>query len=340
VKARKPEKMLCLGIEGTAHTFGIGIADSEGKVLANKKDSYIPPQGMGIHPREAARHHSEIAHKLLTGALKEAGISAGSISLISFSMGPGMGPCLRTAATMARALSAFLSIPLVGVNHILAHIEIGRLITKAKNPIVLNLSGGTTQIVTYEEGRYRVMGETLDITVANCFDTFAREIGLHDPHSPWPGPVFDECASKGTSYVNLPYTVKGMDVSFSGLLTNALDKAKNGYKHEDLCFSLQETALAMITEITERALAHTGKTELLLTGGFSRNKRLREKLKIMTEEHDAEFLVVPDEFATDNGAMIAWNGILSYKNGITTPIEKSQVRPSWRVEQIEIPWIK
>lgn len=340
MKIKTSEKVLCLGIEGTAHTLGIGIVDSEGKVLINIKDSYFPSFGKGIHPREAAQHHGEIAHKLMKKAFREVGITPQSINLVAFSMGPGMGPCLRTAATMARALSAFLSIPLVGVNHILAHIEIGRLVTGARDPVVLNVSGGTTQIVTYEDRRYRIMGETLDITVANCFDVFAREIGLYDPNNPWLGPKFDECASRGTRYIRLPYTVKGMDLSFSGLLTQTLSKLKNGHKRDDLCYSLQETALAMVTEVTERALAHTEKDQLLLTGGFSRNKRLQEMLRIMTRERNAEFYVVPDEFATDNGAMIAWTGLLFYKNGIITPIEKSQVRPKWRVEDVRIPWTK
>ena len=333
-------KVLCLGIEGTAHTLGIGIVDSEGKVLVSTKDSYSPPFGKGIHPREAAQHHGKIAHELIKKTFRGARTTPQSINLIAFSMGPGMGPCLRTAATMARALSAFLSIPLVGVHHILAHIEIGRLVTGARHPVVLIVSGGTTQIVTYEEGRYRIMGETLDITVANCFDVFAREIGLYDPNNPWLGPKFDECASRGTRYIHLPYTVKGMDLSFSGLLTHALDKLKNGHKCEDLCYSLQETALAMVTEVTERALAYTEKDQLLLTGGFSRNKRLQEMLGIMTKERSVGLHVVPNEFATDNGAMIAWTGLLFYRNRIITPIEKSQVRPRWRVEDVRIPWVK
>jgi len=340
MQTKDPKRLLCLGIEGTAHTLGIGIADSEGKILANVRDSYLPPFGKGIHPREAAQHHSEIAHKLLEKALRKSGISPQSINLVGFSMGPGMGPCLRTVATMARALSAFLGIPLVGVHHILAHIEIGRLVTSAKDAVVLIVSGGTTQVVTYEEARYRIMGETLDITVANCFDAFAREIGLYDPNSPWLGPKFDEYALRGTEYIPLPYVVKGMDLSFSGLLTHALRELKNGHKREDLCYSMQETALAMVTEVTERALAHTEKDQLLLTGGFSRNVRLQEMLRIMTRDRSAEFHFVPSEFATDNGAMIAWTALLLFTNGVATPIERSCVRPKWRVDAVKIPWVK
>jgi len=336
----RKESLLCLGVEGTAHTLGMGVVDSEGRVLANAKHSYIPPSGMGIHPRDASQHHSEFAGKVLDEALSNARIDASDIDLVAFSMGPGMGPCLRTAATIARVLSKYLRIQLVGVNHILAHIEIARLATGTLDPVVLNVSGGTTQIVVFEKGRYRVFGETLDIAVGNAFDVFARESGIHDPSNPWPGPKFVETAERGRQYVELPYLVKGMDVAFSGLVTQALRYLKEGYKVEDLCYSLQETALAMLTEVTERAMAHTEKNVLLLTGGSARNRRLQEMLQIMTRERGGEVRVVPAEFATDNGAMIAWTGVLANCAGIVTPIEKSSVRPRWRIEEVNVPWIK
>ncbi len=334
------KRLLCLGIEGTAHTLGMGLVDSGGRVLVNVRDSYIPPSGMGIHPREASQHHSEVSGKILRETFRVGRADASDIDLIAFSMGPGMGPCLRTAATIARALSGFLKIGLVGVNHILAHIEIARHVTGALDPVVLNVSGGTTQIVVFEKGRYRVFGETLDIAIGNAFDVFARESGIHDPSNPWPGPKFDEVASKGSQYIELPYLVKGMDLAFSGLVTQALRYLKEGKKVEDLCYSLQETALAMLTEVTERAMAHTEKNTLLLTGGFARNKRLQEMLSVMTKERGGELSVVPAEFAADNGAMIAWTGILAHNAGIATPVEKSFVRPRWRIDEVKVPWIK
>jgi len=332
------DRILCLGIEGTAHTLGIGIVDSKGRILANVKDSHIPPFGKGIHPREAAQHHADVIGKVLEEALRISEVKPRELNLIAFSMGPGLGPCLRAAATAARALSTYLNIPLVGVNHMVAHVEIAKLITGAKDSVILNVSGGTTQIIVLEKGRYRVFGETLDIAIGNCFDKFAREVRLHDPDTPWPGPLFDKMASKGTKYISLPYTVKGMDLAFSGMLTYALNKFKEGERIEDLCYSIQETALAMVTEVTERALAHTEKKELLLTGGFAKNKRLQEMLSIMVKDHDAKFYVVPNEVATDNGAMIAWTGLLAYKSGVTTPIEKSFVKRKWRIENVSIPW--
>ncbi|MEM3045773.1 MAG: KEOPS complex N(6)-L-threonylcarbamoyladenine synthase Kae1 [Candidatus Bathyarchaeia archaeon] len=330
---------LCLGIEGTAHTLGMGVVSSAGKILADVRDSYVPAVGRGIHPREASQHHGEVVGKVLAEALQQARIGPEQIGLVAFSQGPGLGPCLRTTATTARALSTFLNVPLVGVNHIVAHIEVAKLMTGAVDPLVLILSGGTTQIVALEDRRYRVFGETLDITVANCLDVFAREVGLTDPGKPWLGPKFDETASKGNRYIPLPYTVKGMDLQFSGLLSAALRKHKEAdCSLEDLCFSLQETALSMVAEVAERALAHTRKPSLVLTGGFARNRRLQSMLASMVKEHDATLHVAPHEYAADNGAMIAWTGILAYNAGQVTPVERSHVRPRWRVDSVPIPW--
>ncbi len=329
-----------LGIEGTAHTLGMVIADCKGNILSNIRDSYLPPSGSGIHPREASQHHSDVSANVFEQALRKSNVSPHELRLVAFCMGPGMGPCLRTTATIARALSQYLGIPLVGVNHMLAHIEIGRWVTQTDTPVVLNVSGGTTHIVIHEKGRYRVFGETLDMAIGNAFDFFAREAGIHDPANPWPGPKFDETASKGSKYMALPYLVKGMDLAFSGLVTHALRLVKDGYNVEDVCYSLQETALAMITEVTERAMAHTENDTLLLTGGFARNKRLREMLATMTQDRGAKFYAVPPELATDNGAMVAWTGILQHRYGMDTSIKDSLVRPKWRIEDVKVPWIE
>lgn len=335
------ERVLCLGIEGTAHAFGVGIVSSDGKILGEAKSSYIPPPGRGIHPREASQHHSRVADRVLREALDKAGVKPGELDVIAFSQGPGLGPCLRATATVARAIAAYLGKPLVGVNHHVAHVEIGKLITGVKDPLFLILSGGSTQLLGFEGGRYRVFGETLDITLANCIDVFAREVGIVDHDSPWPGPAFDRLAERGSRYLPLPYTVKGMDLQFSGLLTAALRRFREGgVRLEDLCYSLQETALAMVVEVAERALAQTGKRELLLSGGFARNRRIREMLSSMVKLHDATFHVVPPRYATDNGVMIAWTGILAYRSGLTLRVEESLVKPKWRIEDVKVPWME
>ena len=340
MKKRKASESCCLGIESTADDFSVGISTFDGEILANIISAYMPEEG-GIHPREAARHHAEAASKVLEEAFTKSGIKLQNLSATAFSQGPGLGPCLRTGATVARALASYLKVPLVGVNHCIAHIEIGKLKTGAKDPITLYVSGGNTIVAAFDSGRYRVFGETLDIALGNCLDVFAREAGLRQREGMPFGAIVEKLATEGKKLIPLPYTVKGMDTSFSGLLTAAVNLIKKGeYKLEDLCYSLQETAFSMVTEVTERALAHTEKKEVLLTGGVAANKKLQSMVEVIAEEHNAEFCVVPSQFAIDNGAMIAWTGVLSYKCGMVTPIEKSFVKLRWRLEEVEVPWVR
>jgi N6-L-threonylcarbamoyladenine synthase/protein kinase Bud32 len=340
LQKKHPNNSYCLGIESTADDFGAAILSFEGKVLSNANDTYMPKKG-GIHPREAARHHAEAAEKVLAEAIEKAEIQPRDISLVAFSQGPGLGPCLRTGATAARALASYLDVPLVGVNHCVAHIEIGKLATGATDPVTLYVSGGNTIISAFEASKYRVFGETLDVAVGNCLDVFAREVGLKQRRGAPFGAIVEELAANGKEFVSLPYTVKGMDLSFSGLLTAAVQAFREKkYALEDVCYSLQEVAFSMLTEVTERALAHTEKLEVLLTGGVAANKKLQSMLAVVAEEHDARFCVVPLRLAADNGAMVAWTGILAYKCGLSTPVEKSFVNVKWRLEDVYAPWVE
>jgi N6-L-threonylcarbamoyladenine synthase/protein kinase Bud32 len=325
--------LICIGIEGTAEKTGVGIVDSEGNILASRGKPLIPESG-GIHPREAAEHHASAIVPLIKDALKEAKLDIDDIELVAFSRGPGLGPALRTTATAARSLALSLNVPIIGVNHCIGHVEIGRLTTGAEDPVSLYVSGGNTQVIAYESERYRVFGETLDIAIGNCLDQFAREVGLGHPG----GPKVEELAGKANEYIKLPYAVKGMDLSFSGLLTAALRKYGSGAPLNDVCYSLQETAFSMLVEVTERALAHTKKQEVMLCGGVAANSRLREMISIMADEHFAEFYMPPMKYCGDNGAMIAWMGQLMYKHGLTQEIEDTTVIQKYRTDQVDVPW--
>ena len=325
--------MICLGIEGTAHTIGIGIVDSSGKVLSDASDMYRPPKG-GIHPREAANHHADFVAPLIEKTVLDAGIDFADIGLIAFSQGPGLGPCLRTAATAARALSVSLSRPIIGVNHCVAHLEIGRLGNDAEDPLMLYASGGNTQVVAYSKGRYRVFGETMDIGVGNMLDKFGILAGLGF----YAGPRIEELAGKGRELLDLPYSVKGMDVAFSGILTAAKQYLTNGATMEDLCFSLQETVFAMLTEVTERALAQAEKDEVVLAGGVARNRRLSAMVRSMAEERGAAVYEPPFKYLVDNGVMIAWNGIQSHLSGQKMDIEQTRINQRYRTDQVNVTW--
>lgn len=267
---------------------------------------------------------------MLKLALEKANVQIKDIDIIAFSQGPGLPQCLKVGAVVARALALKYKKPLVPVNHCIAHIEIGKLTTESKDPVVLYLSGGNTQIIAFAEGRYRVFGETEDIPIGNALDNLARGMGL-----PTPGGFEIERLAKNGKYFDLSYVVKGMDLSFTGLVTEALRKFKKGIKTEDIAYSFQETCFAMLTEVTERAVAHTDKEEVLLVGGVAANKRLQEMLRTMCEERGAKFFVVPQEYSGDNGAMIACAGIEAYKRNHIISIEKSEIKQKWRIDDVE-----
>jgi N6-L-threonylcarbamoyladenine synthase/protein kinase Bud32 len=322
----------CLGIESTAHTFSTGVVDRSGTVAGLASDTYVPAEG-GLHPIKVAQHHVDCFQDIIWSALEKAGIEIEAIGLVAFSQGPGLGPCLRVGASIARTLHLRLGVPIVGVNHCVAHVEIGRLACAVDDPLTLYVSGGNTIVSAFDCGRYQVFGETLDIAVGNMLDAFARAAGLPHPG----GPKIEALAGEAQVYIHLPYTVKGMDLAFSGLLT-AATRALNSYSLADVAYSLQETAFAMLAEVTERALAHTEKTELLLTGGVAANGRLQEMIGLVAKDHGTRFVAVPRELAGDNGAMIAWAGILQFGCEGGLALEQTNIIPKWRLDDVPIPW--
>lgn len=326
-----------LGIESTAHTASVGVVGHEGDgalaILANVSSSYSPPEG-GIHPREAANHHAEALPHLVREALAAAGLEARDLAAVAFSQGPGLGPCLRTGASAARALSLTVDRPLVGVNHCVAHLEVGRAVMGCEDPVLLYASGGNTQVIAYAAGRYRVFGETLDIGIGNMLDKLGREMGLPFPA----GPALERMASGGERLLPLPYSVKGMDVAYSGMLTAAAQLLARGADVRDLALSVQETAFAMLVEVTERAMAHIGRDEVLLGGGVAANGRLREMTTIMAEERGAVSYAPPPSLCVDNGGMIAVLGSMMLEAGSTTPLDASAVDQRFRTDEVEVTW--
>ncbi|KAL7748829.1 putative tRNA threonylcarbamoyladenosine biosynthesis protein kae1 [Sorochytrium milnesiophthora] len=363
---------IALGLEGSANKLGVGImyhpagtapsaaGVSEGssgagegvRILANIRHTYITPPGQGFLPKDTARHHRDWILKLIKQAMAEAQLTVDDIDVICYTKGPGMAAPLLSVAIVARTLSLMWKKPIVGVNHCIGHIEMGRQITGASNPVILYVSGGNTQVIAYSEKRYRIFGETIDIAVGNCLDRFARVLNI--PNDPSPGYNIEQYAKRGTEYIELPYSVKGMDVSFSGLLSfledlvAAQDKSgsgksdvrdskrarKNGSKSqpesspsaatapelltpENLCYSLQETVFAMLVEITERAMAHVGTNEVLIVGGVGCNVRLQEMMQQMCLLRSTTAQVAKQAlcFSTDERYCID-NGIMIAHGGL------------------------
>jgi N6-L-threonylcarbamoyladenine synthase/protein kinase Bud32 len=346
--------MLALGVEGTAHTFGAGVVrreDGRTTILSSETDMLRPEKG-GIHPREAANHHAAVGPDVLARSLEKAGVRPDELDLVAFSQGPGLGPCLRTAATVARAFALAAEKPLLGVNHCVAHLEIGRALgvegtpgpraggssaaaAGAHDPVLLYASGGNTQVIAFKGGKYRVFGETLDVGVGNMLDKFAREEGV-----PFPGgPEVEKLARRGSRLLDLPYSVKGMDMAFSGLLTAArAHRRDKGATLEDACFSLQETAFAMLVEVTERALAHTEKDEVVLGGGVACNERLWEMTRAMCEARGARAFRPEKRLLVDNGAMIAHLGMVEHEAGVRQTLAETVVDQRQRTDDIVVTW--
>ncbi|OXV05384.1 hypothetical protein Egran_06848 [Elaphomyces granulatus] len=361
--------MIAIGLEGSANKLGVGVMrhpddDSPAQVLSNIRHTFVSPPGEGFLPKDTARHHRAWVVKLVKQALKEAKVDVEEVDCICYTKGPGMGAPLQSVAVAARMLSLLWGKELVGVNHCVGHIEMGRYITGATNPIVLYVSGGNTQVIAYSSQRYRIFGETLDIAVGNCLDRFARTLRISN--DPAPGYNIEQLAKKGKLLVDLPYTVKGMDCSFSGILSavDALaalwgfDKEDAANDHDDakgveqthhadgtvkptsadLCFSLQETVFAMLVEITERAMAHVGSKEVLIVGGVGCNERLQEMMGIMARDRGGSVHATDERFCIDNGIMIAQAGLLAYKTGLRTPLEESTCTQRFRTDDVLVRW--
>ncbi|XP_065509102.1 tRNA N6-adenosine threonylcarbamoyltransferase [Caloenas nicobarica] len=329
-----------LGLEGSANKVGAGVV-RDGVILSNARATYVTPPGHGFAPGPAGRHHRQELLGLLGRALGHARTRPQDLDGVAFTRGPGMGAGLAAVAAVARTLAQLWLRPLLAVNHCVGHIEMGRLLGPAPDPLVLYVSGGNTQVIAFSRRRYRILGETLDLALGNCLDRFARMLQL--PNAPSPGYNIEQLARRGRRLLDLPYVVKGMDVSFSGLLSHLQAVtpgllASGEATREDLCFSLQETAFAMLAEVTERALALTGTRHLLLVGGVACNRRLQEMLRVMCRARGAELCPIDERYCQDNGAMIAQAGWEMLRAGQTTALDQSGITQRYRTDEVEVAW--
>lgn len=348
--------MIALGLEGSANKLGVGLilhpskgTTGHAQILSNIRHTYVSPAGEGFLPKDTAKHHRTWVVRLIKQALREAGVGIQDVDCVCYTKGPGMGAPLQSVAVAARMLALLWGKRLVGVNHCVGHIEMGREITGATDPVVLYVSGGNTQVIAYSMQRYRIFGETLDIAVGNCLDRFARTLNISN--DPAPGYNIEQLAKKGRYLLELPYTVKGMDCSFSGILARVDEMAaqmKRGELRdsmtgdmitpEDLCFSLQETVFAMLVEITERAMAHVGSRQVLIVGGVGCNERVQEMMDIMAKDRGGSVYATDERFCIDNGIMIAHAGLLAYGEGFHTDLEDSTCTQRFRTDDVWVQW--
>ena len=320
--------MKILGIESTAHTLGIGIFDSRKGVLSNSRARY-QPHGGGILPRDAADHHALNFPSLLKSSLETSNVAIKEIDAIAVAQGPGIGAPLSFGVSMARYLSSYLSVPIIGVNHPYAHIKIAEYFGKTEKPMIIYVSGGNTQILFENKGGlYDVLGETLDMGLGNLYDSFLRETGEKEAY----GSKLEDLA-KGGKYVRMPYVVKGINISYSGLFTHA-KRMIGKERTNDIAYSLLETSLSMTMEITERAFHMKNAKSFLACGGVEQNNRLKEMLSLMAKENKCRWYVAPNEFNGDNGAMIAYAGYLMQKELGFFDLKDIVPYPDYRIDRI------
>ena len=337
-----------IGIESTAHTFGVGVLDMKGNILSNVKDSYMTKEG-GMIPMDVRVHHAEVGGEVFKKALKEAGIylvnadkegsKVGNVEAVAFSNAPGLAPCLLEGMDFSKKLAKRLGVELVGVNHCVAHLVIGESVG-ARDPVMLYASGANTQVVAFEGGRFRIFGETLDLGVGNFIDSIGRSMGLGFPAGPKIEKLAQEYKDK-ENLLELPYSVKGMDVSFSGMQTKIRNLLERGEDKGKLAYAMQETVFAMLVEVAERALAHTGKKELLIGGGVGCNSRLQEMCRKMCEDRGVRFFCPDKSLLVDNGAMIGYLGLKMWRgaqSAVTRDYDSVDIFPRERTDDVEVSW--
>lgn len=332
-----------IGFEGSANKIGVGIV-RDGQVLANPRRTYITPPGEGFKPADTARHHNSVILDLIDLALKEANLDHSEIDIVCYTKGPGMGAPLVGTAIVARTVAQLWRKPLIPVNHCVAHIEMGRLVTGSSNPTILYVSGGNTQVIAFSRGKYRIFGETIDIAIGNFLDRIARLIKLSN--DPSPGYNIEQLAKKGNRLIDLPYQIKGMDVTLSGILTLIERSAakwltEDKFTEADLCMSIQETMFAMLVETVERAMALTSSREVLLVGGVGCNERLQEMMNVMAKERGAQLCATDERYCIDNGAMIAHTGALMHQSGYKANLtnwKETAITQRFRTDEVDVTW--
>ncbi len=337
-----------LAIECTAHTLGAAVVRKTGAGKVNTKNTVIasnefdryPAGREGFIPRKLADHHARVFRRVVKSALDKAETDLRDIDCFAYSCGPGLGHCLHVGYVGARSLSSLCEKPLVPVNHTVAHAEVGRYWFGFRDPLVVYVSGGNTQIAALARGKgasyYRVLGETMDVGIGNFLDVLGRNVkGVEPPNAI--GVIRCAATADKSMLLDLPYTVKGMDLAFSGLLSACLKAAKEGASKEQVCFSGQETALSMLIEACERALCHAAKKQLLLVGGVAQNPRCQRMVGLMAKEHGCKVGIVPPAIAGDNAGMIGVTALQMLGSGRPIP-ENAEPDSNLRLDSTPIYW--
>ena len=322
--------MLTLGLETSCDETSASVTDGN-KVLSNIVSSsvHLHKKYGGVVPEIASRFHVEYIAEVLTRSLEDSRKSLKDIKLVAVTNGPGLVGALLTGISMAKSISYSLDRPLVGVNHILAHLY-SSFLNEEERPdfpfIGLVVSGGHTALFYCEDiGRQRLLGSTQDDAVGEAYDKVAKILGLGYPG----GPVIDRRASraKGEAVITFPKSYLGkdsLDFSFSGIKTAVLYYVNNlrNKQHairntgiNDICYAFQEAALDALVEKVIKTVELTGSKRVVIGGGVAANSRLREKMRELAAFSSMKIHFPELKYCMDNAAMIGYLGEVLYKRG-------------------------
>ena len=339
--------MRILGIETSCDETGVAIYDEEKGLIANQLHTQIALHADygGVVPELASRDHIRKLAPLLQAALQEANLTAKDIDGVAYTCGPGLVGALLVGATVARSLAYAWNVPAIGIHHMEGHLLAPML---EENPphfpfVALLVSGGHTQLVRVDGvGRYELLGESIDDAAGEAFDKTAKLLGLDYPG----GAALARLASNGTPNrfaFPRPMTDRpGLNFSFSGLKTFAANTLHQVMKEEgelteqskaDIAYAFQEAVVDTLAIKCKRALKQTGLKRLVIAGGVSANKQLRQTLAELMQQLDGEVFYPQPQFCTDNGAMIAYAGFLRLKQGQQQDLA-IEVRPRWAMTEL------
>ena len=334
--------MRVLGIETSCDETGIAIYDSENGLLANQLYSQVKLHADygGVVPELASRDHVRKTLPLIQEALKEANLTAQDIDGVAYTAGPGLVGALLGGATIGRSLAFAWNVPAVAVHHMEGHLLAPML---EDNPpefpfVALLVSGGHTQLISVTGiGEYTLLGESVDDAAGEAFDKTAKLLGLDYPG----GPLLSKMAQQGVAgrfTFPRPMTDRpGLDFSFSGLKTFAANTIRgnesDAQTHADIARAFEDAVVDTLAIKCRRALDHTGFKRLVMAGGVSANRTLRSKLAEVMEKRGGEVFYARPEFCTDNGAMIAYAGMVRLKTSANADLSIS-VRPRWPLDEL------
>lgn len=335
--------MRILGIETSCDETGVAIYDDQKGLLADQLYSQVKLHADygGVVPELASRDHVRKTVPLIQAALKQANLTAADIDGVAYTAGPGLVGALLVGATIGRSLALAWNVPAIAVHHMEGHLLAPML---EDNPpefpfVALLVSGGHTQLISVTGiGQYQLLGESIDDAAGEAFDKTAKLLGLDYPG----GPMLSKMAERGVAdrfTFPRPMTDRpGMDFSFSGLKTFAANTIRQAGQDDeqtkaDIARAFEDAVVDTLAIKCRRALEETGFNRLVIAGGVSANRTLRSRLAEMMKQRKGEVFYARPEFCTDNGAMIAYAGMVRLKAGENSGLELT-VRPRWPLDQL------